>query len=73
MSQSQVPIAPNLDILTEIVTDTGAAAPSATAQMQAILAELALIRRAPGLSPPLFCYEKLRACTLKNRKAHVGA
>ena len=29
-----------VDILTEIVTDTGAAAPSATAQMQAILAEL---------------------------------
>jgi hypothetical protein len=40
MSQSNVPTAPNLDILTEVVTDTGAAAPSATAQMQAILGEL---------------------------------
>jgi hypothetical protein len=53
MSQSQVPIAPNLDILTEIVIDTGAAAPSATAQMQAILAELdkaaGLQRYAPAL------------------------
>ncbi len=40
MSQSQVPTAPNLDILSETVTDTGAAAPSATAQMQAMLGEL---------------------------------
>ena len=40
MSQSQVPTAHSLDILTEIVTDTGAAAPSATAQMQAMLGEL---------------------------------
>ena len=40
MSQSQVPTAPNLDILTETVTDTRAAAPSATAQMQTILGEL---------------------------------
>ena len=39
MSQSQVPTAHSLDILTEIVTDTGAAAPSATAQMQTILGE----------------------------------
>jgi hypothetical protein len=40
MSQSNVPTAPNLDILTETVTDTRAAAPSATAQMQAIFGEL---------------------------------
>lgn len=40
MNQSQVPSAPNLDILTETVTDTGAAAPSATAHMQTILGEL---------------------------------
>jgi hypothetical protein len=40
MSQSQVPTAPNLDILTEIVTDTRAAPPSATAQMQRIFGEL---------------------------------
>ena len=58
MSQSQVPTAPNLDILSETVTDTGAAVPSATAQMQAILGELdkdaaqsALIIGSAGHSP----------------------
>ena len=40
MSQSNVPTAPNLDILTETVTDTRAAVPSAKAQMQAIFGEL---------------------------------
>jgi hypothetical protein len=40
MSQSQVRTAPNLDILTETVTDTRAAPPGATAQMPAILVEL---------------------------------
>jgi hypothetical protein len=34
MSQSQVPTAPNLDILTEIVTDTRIAPSGATAAMQ---------------------------------------
>src|SRR5260370_41551653 len=58
MSQSQVPTAHSLDILTEIVTDTGAAAPSATAQMQTILgerdkaaAQSALIIGSAGHSP----------------------
>jgi len=40
MSQSQVPTAPNLDILTEIVTDTRTAPSSATAAMQRIFGEL---------------------------------
>src|SRR5271166_2795314 len=40
MIQSQVPNAPNLDILTEIVTDTRTAPSTATAQMLAILGEL---------------------------------
>jgi hypothetical protein len=57
---SQVPIAPNLDILTETVTDTRAAPPSATAQMQRIFEELndaaaqsALIIGAAGRSSPV--------------------
>jgi len=40
MSQSQVPTAPNLDILTEIVTDTRIAPSSATAAMQRIFGKL---------------------------------
>ena len=40
MSQSQVPNAPNLDILTEIVTDTRTAPSSVTAVMQRIFGEL---------------------------------
>jgi hypothetical protein len=40
LESSQVPTAPNLDILTETVTDTRAAPPSATAQMQRIFGEL---------------------------------
>lgn len=58
MIQSQVPTAPNLDILTEIVTDTRTAPSTATAQMQAILGELdkaaaqsALIIGSAGHSP----------------------
>ena len=39
MSQSLVP-APNLDILTEVVTDSGAAPPRATDQMQALFGAL---------------------------------
>jgi hypothetical protein len=59
MSQSQVPTAPNLDVLIETVTDTRAAPPSATAQMQRIFGELdkaaaqsALIIGAAGRSAP---------------------
>jgi hypothetical protein len=58
MSQSQVPTAPNLDILSEIVTDTRTAPSSATAAMQAIHGELdkaaaqsALIVGSAGHSP----------------------
>jgi gamma-glutamyl:cysteine ligase YbdK (ATP-grasp superfamily) len=70
MSQSNVPTAPNLDILTEVVTDTGAAAPSATTQMQAILGELdkaaaqsALIIGSAGHSP----LAERRATTTKKK------
>src|SRR5258708_619379 len=59
MSQSHVPTAPNLDILSETVTDTKAAAPGVTAQMQTIFGELdnaaaqsALIIGSAGQSPP---------------------
>jgi hypothetical protein len=40
MNQSLVPTAPNLDILSEVVTDSGAAPPSATDQMQALFGAL---------------------------------
>jgi hypothetical protein len=58
LESSQVPTAPNLGILTEIVTDTRTAPSTATAQMQAILGELdkaaaqsALIIGSAGHSP----------------------
>ncbi len=76
MSQSQVPTAHSLDILTEIVTDTGAAAPSATAQMQAMLGELdkdaaqsGLIIGSAGRSPRI----DRRTTTRKKAKPLVAA
>ena len=76
MSQSQVPTAPNLDILTETVTDTRAAPPSATAQMQRIFGELdkaadqsALIIGAAGRSSPT----ERRTTTKKKAKPSEAA
>src|SRR6266436_6362620 len=76
MSQSQVPTAPNLDVLTETVTDTRAAPPSATAQMQRIFWELdkaaaqsALIIGAAGRSAPA----ERRTATKKKAKPSNAA
>jgi hypothetical protein len=81
MSQSHVPTAPKLDILSETVTDTQAAAPGVTAQMQRIFGELdnaaaqsALFMATQSLLsllPPLGGKEKAEVTLLNLRNREV--